>query len=57
MLIDFFATWCQPCAITIPILREVNAAYGSTFQLISIDVQWNGGEDDATVLISLRIGE
>ncbi|MFQ5981563.1 MAG: TlpA family protein disulfide reductase [Candidatus Heimdallarchaeota archaeon] len=50
VLIDFFATWCQPCAITIPILREVNAAYGSAFQLISIDVQWNGGEDDTTVL-------
>lgn len=50
VLIDFFATWCQPCEITIPVLKDVDAAFGSNFQLLSVDVQWNGGESDETVL-------
>ncbi|MFQ5980047.1 MAG: TlpA family protein disulfide reductase [Candidatus Heimdallarchaeota archaeon] len=50
VLIDFFATWCKPCEITIPVLKDVDAAFGSNFQLLSVDVQWNGGESDETVL-------
>ncbi|MFX0113894.1 MAG: TlpA family protein disulfide reductase [Candidatus Hodarchaeota archaeon] len=50
VLIDFFATWCQPCEVTIPVLKGVDASFGGEFQLISIDVQWYGGENDQTVL-------
>jgi thiol-disulfide isomerase/thioredoxin len=50
VLIDFFATWCQPCEVTIPVLKEVDSSFGGEFQLISIDVQWYGGESDQIVL-------
>ncbi|MFW9914492.1 MAG: TlpA family protein disulfide reductase [Candidatus Thorarchaeota archaeon] len=47
VMLDFWATWCQPCAITIPVLQEVEAAYGSEFQLISIGIT---NEADQTIL-------
>lgn len=47
VLLDFWATWCKPCEITIPILQEVDAAFGSEFQLISIGIT---NELDQTIL-------
>ena len=47
ILLDFFATWCEPCKQTIPVLQEVDANFvSSEFQLISIDVP---GEEVSTV--------
>ena len=47
ILLDFFATWCEPCKQTIPVLQEVDAKFvSSEFQLISIDVP---GEEVSTV--------
>ncbi|MHA2496191.1 MAG: TlpA family protein disulfide reductase [Candidatus Hodarchaeales archaeon] len=47
VLLDFWATWCQPCEITIPVLQEVDATFGSEFQLISIGIT---NEADQTIL-------
>jgi peroxiredoxin len=29
LVLDFFATWCQPCRVSIPHLVEMNRKYGS----------------------------
>ena len=38
VLLDFFATWCKPCILEIPHLREVYHAYGGEIAIISISV-------------------
>ncbi|MBO6005267.1 MAG: conjugal transfer protein TraF [Paludibacteraceae bacterium] len=38
ILLDFGAKWCKPCKKTTPILEELNAEYGDTIQMYSIDI-------------------
>ncbi len=49
ILLDFFAVWCEPCKITIPILQETNAAFTSEFQIISIHESGQGQESDSVI--------
>lgn len=38
VLVDFFATWCQPCKMMHPILKQVKDILGEHIRIIKIDV-------------------
>lgn len=38
VLVDFFATWCQPCKMMHPILKQVKDVLDDRIRIIKIDV-------------------
>ena len=63
VLVDFFATWCQPCKMMHPILEQVKAALGNKIRIIKLDVDKQGmtasqyGIQSVPTLMLFRQGE
>ena len=38
VLVDFFATWCQPCKMMHPVLEQVKSTLGEHIRIIKVDV-------------------
>lgn len=41
VLIDFYATWCGPCKMLGPILKQVKDSLGERVSIIKVDVDKN----------------
>lgn len=41
VLIDFYATWCGPCQMLTPILKQVKDSLGERISIIKVDVDKN----------------
>jgi thioredoxin 1 len=41
VLIDFYATWCGPCQVLGPILKDVKDSLGERVSILKVDVDKN----------------
>lgn len=37
-LVDFYATWCQPCRMMHPVLEQLKEELGESIRIIKVDV-------------------
>lgn len=41
VLVDFYATWCGPCQMLMPVLKQVKDNMGERVKILKIDVDKN----------------
>lgn len=41
-LVDFYATWCQPCKMMHPVLEQLKEELGDSIRIIKVDVDKYG---------------
>jgi len=41
VLVDFWAPWCQPCLVIVPILDELAEEYSGRVTIVRVDVDQN----------------
>lgn len=41
VLVDFYATWCEPCKWLEPILQDVANHFGDRIKIVKIDIEKN----------------
>jgi thioredoxin len=39
VLVDFYADWCGPCQMMVPILEQVNAQLNNRLRIVKIDTE------------------
>lgn len=47
VLLDFWATWCEPCLASLPGLRDLNKRFGKDNSFVMISVSLDSDEDEA----------
>jgi len=41
VLVDFYATWCQPCKMMHPVLEQLKQTVGDRVRIVKLDVERN----------------
>ncbi len=53
VLVDFWATWCQPCLLITPILKELADEYKDALKICRLDIMGNNSINQALGIQSL----